>query len=151
MDVFWIVLGIVGALLLIAGAIGAWLNRDAGGFKPFYWILAAVAGLAGLLIAFFVRRKSTLEVIEVKPHERTVAPTEEEQAKLDERVKTVEDKRDQIVVESEVADEKSDALDEEVSEAKRKAEETDAKMEETRSPKPSTRRPDPKLANKLKG
>lgn len=151
MDVFWIVLGIVGTLLLIAGGIGAWLNRDAGGFKPFYWVLAAVAGLAGLLIAFFVRRKSTLEVIEVKPHERTVAPTEEEKAKLDSRAETIEDKRDQLVVESEAADEKADALDEEVSEAKRKAEETDAKMEENRSPSTGSRRPNPELARKLKG
>lgn len=151
MDVFWIILGIVGTLLLIAGSVGAWLNRDAGGFKPFYWVIAAVAGLAGLLIAFFVRRQSTIEVIEVEPHERTVAPTDAEKTKLDAQTETIEDKLDQIVVESEEVDGKSDALDQEVSEAKRKAEETNAKLEKKTSPSTDRHRPDPELARKLKG
>lgn len=153
-DLFWIIIGIAAALLIIVGAVGAWLNRDEKGFKPIAWLIAGGAGLVGLLIAFFVRRKSTVKVIEVKPHKRTVAPTEKEKQELDQEKEGLEEKEKELQAEKEALDQQERELQDEVEKVEEEARKTDERLAEidgSDSDDSGSRKPDPDVAEKLKG
>lgn len=86
MDVFLIIVAIVGVIGIIAAAIGIWKNKDKKDKKFWASVGVGVMALVAIVLAVFgLGRKRKIDVKFVEGHEREVAPTGEEKGKLDEK------------------------------------------------------------------
>jgi hypothetical protein len=160
MDALYIVIGIAGLAWIGFSSYMAYRNRK-DDKKRKLWIALAGVGLIPIVLAI-LRPGAGKEpaVIEVKPHEREVAPDPTEQAELDADAKVLEDKTEDLRDQGEELDTKAEELDDEKAKLDEKADETDKRIAEVEDesgddsddPGPSgDRKPDSRIADRLRG
>lgn len=156
MGAMYVIAGIVGLVWIAFAGYMAYRNRED---KAKYKMWLALAGIGLIPVLLSILRpgdKGQTTVIEVKPHEREVAPTPDEQAKIDAESEQVEKDAAELEDEGKKLDNESEALDEEREKLEERAEETDRALEEIENPSSDDagsggdRKPDPRISDRLR-
>jgi len=154
MGALYVIVGIVGILWI--GGCGYMAYRNQGDPKKFrMWLLLAGVGIIPLVLSILrPGDKGDTQVIEVKPHTRTVAPTPEEQAKLDAEAALVKAKAEDLRKEGEKLDVKAEELDVERERLEAEVVKTDQELEAIKNPSSvnpdASRKPDPHITSRIK-
>jgi hypothetical protein len=153
LDAMYVAAGIVLGLLWIAVCgVMAYRNR-ANKTKFHLWLKLSGIGLLPIVLSLLRRSGTQNGVIEVKPHERTKAPTADEQAKVDVKTEVVEEKAKELQDQSAVVDQKSEELDAKKEQLDAEVKKTDQEIANAQSShdvSPTERKPDPAISNKLR-
>ncbi len=153
MDAVWIMVAVAAVVALVIVAIGAFQARgDKASMKK--WLVGGVVALGAIVLALFgLGRKRTPTVIEVTPHERTVAPGEAEKALLDEDARRTADEAADLREAGVALDERAKVLDAKLARLEERADETDTLLATTPNASPdgdNSREPDPDLVDLLR-
>jgi predicted RNase H-like nuclease (RuvC/YqgF family) len=156
MGAMYVIAGIVGLVWIAFASYMAHRHRD-NKSKRLMWLALAGVGLIPVVLSILrPGDKDKTTVVEVKPHEREVAPTPDEQAELDADANKVEEEAGELEEASEKLDEEAENLDAEHEQLEEKAEETDRALEEIENPDDDdagdggSRQPDPDISDRLR-
>ena len=155
MGAIYVIAGIVGLVWIAFASYMAYRHRE-NKRKRTLWLSLAGVGLIPVVLAILRPGGDKTTVVEIKPHEREVAPTPDEQAELDADANKVEEEAGELEKEGEKLDEEAENLDAEHEQLEEKATETDRALEEIENPDDDdagdggSRQPDPDISDRLR-